>query len=167
MASKRDKSKRLSAGKPEQLRLDDFIVFLDENLHRCKPIIDALAESAVVYERHESHFPPGENDDVWLAFVSERGWVVLTKDKHNRYNDLERSAVRRFRTREFYFAGGNLSATEMAAILRVALPEMRRLTRELNPPVIGSISRSGTITVVFDEYGSTHDRRQKKRKPTS
>ena len=149
------------------MRLDDFIIFLDENLHRCKPIVDALAESGVTCERHESHFSVGESDDVWLEFVSERGWAVLTKDKRNRYNDLERAAVHRFRTREFYFAGGNLSAAEMAETLRIALPEMRRLVREIRPPFIGSIARSGSITVVFDEHGSTHGRRQKRRGTSS
>jgi hypothetical protein len=160
MASKRDKSKRLSAGKPEQLRLDDFIIFLDENLHRCKPIMEALAETAVAFERHETHFRAGEDDDVWLQSVSERGWIVLTKDKHNRYNDLERSAVRRFKAREFYFGGGNLNANDMAAALIMALPEIRRIVRRYDPPLVGSITRSGSITIVFDEHGSTHLRRK-------
>lgn len=96
----------------------------------------------------------------WLQSVSENGWVVLTKDKHNRYNDLERSVVRRFKAREFYFGGGSLNANDMAAALIVALPEMRRLVRRYNPPVVGSITRSGSITIVFDEEGSTHLRRK-------
>jgi PIN like domain len=159
----RNKSKRLSAGKPEQLRLEDFIVFLDENLHRRQPLLDVLAECQVSFRRHEAEgFAPGEEDDVWLPYVSERGWVVLTKDKKNRYNDLERSAVLRFKTREFYFGAGSLNKFDMACALRVALPEMKRIVRRYVPPVICSIARSGAITVVFDEKGSTHERRQMK-----
>jgi hypothetical protein len=143
------------------LRLDDFIIYLDENLHRCQPIIDALADCQISCRRHEAEgFAPGEDDDVWLKYVSERGWIVLTKDKKNRYNDLERSAVRRFKTREFYFGGGSLNKFDMADALRLALPEMRRIIRRYISPVIGSITRSGSITVVFDEEGSTHERRQ-------
>jgi hypothetical protein len=147
------------------LQLEDFIIFLDENLHRCQPILDVLTEFQVSTRRHEAEgFATGESDEVWLPYVSERGWVVLTKDKKNRYNDLERSAVVRFKTREFYFAGGNLNKFDMAAALRAALPEMRRIMRRLSPPVIGSITRSGSITVVFDAKGATHERRRARRR---
>jgi hypothetical protein len=125
--------------------------------------MDVLAGCQTSYRRHEGEgFAPGENDEVWLPYVSERGWVVLTKDKKNRYNDLERSAVLRFKTREFYFGGGSLNKFDMANALQTALPEMRRITRKHTPPVIGSITRSGSITIVFDEKGSTHERRQAK-----
>src|SRR5208337_3913116 len=66
MASSRDKSKRLSAGKPEQLRLDDFVLYLDENLDNCKPILQVLVDHAVRFERHADRFQRGEHDEVWL-----------------------------------------------------------------------------------------------------
>jgi hypothetical protein len=34
MASKKSRLKRQYAGKPEQLQLDDFILYLDENLDK-------------------------------------------------------------------------------------------------------------------------------------
>lgn len=143
------------------MQLEDFIIYLDENLHRCQPIIDVLAECQISYRRHEAEgFAPGEDDEVWLPYVSERGWIVLTKDKKNRYNDLERSAVRRYKTREFYFGAGSLNKYDMATALRAALRDMRRFVRSLNPPFIGSITRSGAITIVYDEHGSTHERRR-------
>ena len=155
--------KRLSDGKPEQLQLDDFIVYLDENLENCKPIMDTLSASSIRFERHTTHFARGEDDNVWLPFVAERSWVVVTKDKRNRYNDLEREAIRRSRVREFYFGGGNFTGAEMAKALVIAIPAIRKLCRMFNPPLVGSIARSGIITVVYDENGSTHERRQKSR----
>src|SRR5947209_18719272 len=121
MASMRDKWKRLSVGKPEQLRLDDFIIFLDENLDNCKPIMDALADGGITLKRHAEIFERGEDDDVWWTFVGERSWIVLTKDKRNRYNEWEKAAVRINRVREFYFACGNFNAAEMAVVLALAL----------------------------------------------
>jgi hypothetical protein len=100
---------------------------------------------------------------VWLQFVAERSWVVLTKDKRNRYNEIERHALRRYRVREFYFGSGNFTGAEMGQALRIALAQMRSLVREYNPPMVGSISRSGQITIVLDEHGSTHERRRKPR----
>src|SRR5258708_26812801 len=56
-----------------------------------------------------NHFPRGTADEEWLPFVAERLWVVLTKDKRNRYNEFERESVRRFKVREFYFGRGDRS----------------------------------------------------------
>ena len=75
-------------------------------------------------------------------------------------HEIERDAVRRHRVREFYFGSGNFTGAEMARALAQALPEMRRISRTYAPPVVGSITRSGTVTVVYDEHGSTHDRRK-------
>jgi hypothetical protein len=119
-----------------------------------------LVAGQVQHRRHRDHFPRGTNDEVWLKFVAERSWVVLTKDKRNRYNEIERSALRRHRVREFYFGSGNVTGLEMAQALVKAIPQMRALTRERNPPLVGSISRSGHVTLVYDEHGSTHERRR-------
>ncbi len=153
--------KRQSAGKPEQLQLDDFILYLDENLDNCKPILEALLTSQVQHHRHRDHFPRGTPDEVWLQFVAEQSWVVLTKDKRNRYNEIERAAMRRYRVREFYFGSGNFTGAEMAQALTMAIPQMRALVREYSPPMVGSIARSGHITIVYDDQGSTHERRKR------
>jgi PIN like domain len=142
------------------LQLDDFILYLDENLDNCKPIMDALTGSAVKFERHSRYFERGTLDDVWLPFVAERSWVVLTKDKKNRYNELEREVIRRHKVREFYFGRGDFNGSEMAQALMAAVPEMRKICRSYNPPLVGSITRTGIITVVYDEKGSTHERRK-------
>ncbi len=141
------------------MRLDDFVLYLDENLDNCKPIMDSLAEQNVRYERHQTHFPRGTADDVWLKLVGESGWIVLTKDKRNRYNQWEKLAVQRFAVREFYFSSGNFTGTEMAEALRRALPELRQIHRSLEAPFVASISRSGKIILLFDKHGSTHERR--------
>jgi PIN domain-containing protein len=146
------------------LRLDDFVLYLDENLDNCKPIMDALIANSVRFERHRDHFDPGTLDEDWLSFVGRSGWIVLTKDKHNRYNQWEKTAIRRHQVREFYFASGNINAAEMAQALIAALPELRNLTRALEPPFVISITKSGNVTVVFDREGATHLRRHAKRR---
>ena len=144
------------------MRLEDFVLYLDENLDRCKPILDTLGEYGVRFERHQDWFDRGVNDEVWLPFVGERAWIVLTKDKRNRYNDWEKQAVRRYKIREFYFSSGNISGFEMAAALRIAISEIVTICRSLNPPFIGSITKTGTVTIVEDQHGSTHERRKRK-----
>jgi len=146
------------------LQLEDFILYLDENLDNCQPILEALATSKIQFHRHRDHFPRGTPDEVWLQFVAERSWAVLTKDKRNRYNEIEREALRRHGGREFYFGSGNFTGAEMAQALTAAFTRMRSLVRTYNPPMVASISRSGQVTVVFDEHGSTHERRKKARR---
>lgn len=126
--------------------------------------MDALTDANVKFERHRDHFPRGTPDEEWLPFVAERAWVVLTKDKRNRYNEFERRSIRRFKVREFYFGRGDFSGTEMAMALGVALSEMRGICRSYNAPVVGSMTRTGAITVVYDDKGSTHDRRKVEKK---
>lgn len=143
------------------MQLEDLILYLDENVENCKPIMDALTASQIAFERHTSHFARGVEDEVWLPYVAQRSWVVITKDKRNRYNDLEREAIRRTKVREFYFARGNFSGREMAEALVLAVPEIRTLCRTFNAPLVGSITRAGIVTIVYDEKGSTHERRSR------
>ncbi len=142
------------------MQLDDFILYLDENLDNCRPILEALVANDVQYRRHQDFFARGTPDETWLPFVAERGWIVLTKDKRNRYNEIERDALRRHRVREFYFGSGNFNGTEMAQALLGGISQMKELSRTYSPPLVGSITRSGHVTVVYDELGSTHERRK-------
>jgi hypothetical protein len=81
--------------------------------------------------------------------VGEHGWVLLTKDKKIRFNELERSAIQRYRVREFYFASGNYSGAEMAEMLVAALRDIARFCRRYNAPFIASISKSGHVSLRF------------------
>lgn len=102
-------------------------------------------QQSVQHERHGQHFSPGTPDTAWLPFVGEKGWILITKDKRIRFNDLEKEAVVTYRVREFCFASGNYSGAEMAMMLVVALPEMIRLCGKQAPPFIASITKAGKV----------------------
>jgi PIN domain-containing protein len=101
----------------------------------------------VKHERHGSYFAPGTEDIAWLPFVGQNGWLLITKDKRIRYNELEKAAVLRHRVRQFYFSSGNSSGREMAAMLAAALPQMVKIYRKHAPPFIASISKSGSVSL--------------------
>lgn len=94
------------------MQLDDFILYLDENLDNCQPILDILLNSGVQHKRHRDFFPRGTRDEEWLSYVAERAWVVLTKDKRNRYNEIERDALRRHQIRSFISAPETLRVSK-------------------------------------------------------
>jgi hypothetical protein len=109
--------------------------------------LEALVHNEIHHERHGEHFPAGTEDSIWLPFVGQKGWILLTKDKRIRFNDLEKQAVIANRVREFYFTSGNFNGEAMAALLAVALPEMFRLCRMHRPPFIASITKAGNVHV--------------------
>jgi len=97
------------------------------------------------FERHLSHFSRGTLDEVWLPFVGRNRWVLLTTDKRMRYNLLEKRALEESNVREFVFASGNLSGTEMAAALEIALRKMQKMCRRFLPPFVAAITRIGDV----------------------
>lgn len=102
-------------------------------------------QNGVKHERHGQHFSPGTEDTKWLPFVGRNGWILITKDKRIRFNELEKNAVIAYRVREFYFTSGNHSGAEMAAMLVTALPDMIRFFKKYQPPFIASITKSGHV----------------------
>ena len=101
------------------------------------------------HERHSQHFSAGAEDTIWLPFVGEKGWLLVTKDKKIRYNELEKTAVLQHRVREFYFSSGNYSGAEMAEILIADLPGMAKTCRKHDPPFIARIAKSGSVHLRF------------------
>jgi hypothetical protein len=104
-------------------------------------------QNGIRHERHGKHFPAGTEDSRWLPFVGQKGWILLTKDKRIRFNDLEKQAVLDNRVREFYFTSGNFSGAEMAAVLVAALPEMIRVCKKHRPPFIASLTKTGNVHI--------------------
>jgi len=125
-------------------RLHDKCVFyLDENLCNCKPIEEVFQNANIKYERHLAYFRRGAPDSEWLSFVGQRGWIVITKDKGQRYNPLEKSELQTYLIKQFSFHSGNLSGPEMAEILHDNLRKIFNLIEKYPPPFIASLTKSG------------------------
>jgi PIN like domain len=56
-------------------------------------VAQALVESGATVEVCDDHFPQNCPDVVWLPEVSQRGWIVLTKDDNIGRNPLEQVAI--------------------------------------------------------------------------
>jgi hypothetical protein len=139
---------------------DEFILFLDENIHNCQPILRALQAANIPYRRFGDYFSPGTPDETWLPHVGQQGWLLITVDKKIRYNELERRAIVRNRVREFVFTSGNLSGSTMAGLLVKAFPGIGKLCKENDPPFIASITKIGAVHLRFDRHGPIHGRKR-------
>jgi PIN like domain len=150
-------------GSPDQSQPDQFILFLDETIHNCKPVHAALTAASIPYERQGAHYPPGLPDDHWLPEIGTKRCAMLTCDQKIRYNELERQKIVRYKIREFVFAHGNMSGAMMGAALTKAAERMKLLVASHPPPFIGYISQSGNVAIRYDKDGSVHDRRRKEK----
>src|SRR3984893_9933531 len=153
MASRQDRSKKPSGGSSSgrQVTLpEDFVLYLDENLHNCQPMLDALAQHGVRHERHGNHiFSLGPKTRLGCPPSANADGCFSRRTKESGSMNGKKSAILRYRVREFYFASGNYGGTEMAAMLVTALPEMARFCRRHDPPYIASISKSRKVSRRF------------------
>lgn len=127
------------------MQLDSFTVYLDENHCNNRRVLAVLKGAGVVVERHLDHFPRGTPDEHWLPFVEKNGWALVTTDKRIRYHSNERQAVIQHAVRMFYFSKNDMSGEQMATTLQKALPTMRRLMEQQEPPFFAAITRKGEV----------------------
>lgn len=128
---------------PERL-----VFFVDRSLGR-KVIPDALRAAGAKTRVHDEFFPQDAKDEVWLAEVGRQGWVVLTKDKHIRYRQVEIQALLAGKVRAFILtARGDLSGAEVGQIFIKAMPAMKKLCDTATPPFIARVSRDSSVTLV-------------------
>lgn len=107
-----------------------------------------LAAEGVDVKLARSEFAAGTPDAVWLPVVGQRGWVVLTKDRHIRRRELEIQALVRARVRVFVLTAANLTGPEQAAVFVRALPKMLRICQSSHGPLIGAVGGKGGVRLL-------------------
>jgi hypothetical protein len=86
-----------------------LVFFVDRSLGR-KIIPGALRQAGEEVRVHDDYFQQDAKDEVWLADVGKRGWIVLTKDKNIRYRPVELQALLLAKVRAFVLtARGDLT----------------------------------------------------------
>lgn len=129
---------------------EPFVYFVDRSLGGTL-VVAALRKAGEQAHAHDDHFAQDTPDDVWLPVVAKRGWVVLTKDKNIRRNELERIAIVQSHASVFMLGRGDLTAETMARIFIEALPSMRRALRRFGPALVVSVTALGHARVLMAE----------------
>jgi predicted nuclease of predicted toxin-antitoxin system len=148
MAANGPKSKRQSVASFRLKPPEPFIVFLDRSLGKNR-IASALRQAGVEVHVHDDHFSPDARDVEWLQEVGRRGWVVFTKDHKIRYRSSELATLIRANVRTFVLTGGNLQGEEMSGAFVKALPTIRRFVSKNPPPFVATVTRGGSVSMVF------------------
>lgn len=123
--------------------------FLDRCLGK-NIIASALRKVGILVEIHDDHFSQDAKDEEWILPVGGDGWIIITKDKHIRYRNSEKLAVKKANARMFAISGGNLKGIEMANILVKALPKIDKFILKHKPPFIARITKSCNVYMLVD-----------------
>jgi predicted nuclease of predicted toxin-antitoxin system len=123
---------------------------------RClgKAVPRALQAAGAQIEIHDDHFAQDAADEDWIANVSTRGWVILTKDKNIRRTAGEKEAVLLSKARVFTLSSGNMRSTEMVELFVKNLAAMEALVASHPPPFIAVVGKGG-IQIVLPRPGDS------------
>lgn len=90
---------------------------------------------------------------MWLRVVGERGWVVLTQDRHIRYRAEETRALLEARTAVLLLVG-QLPQVEWAETLLHSYSRVRRFLARQEPPFIAKLHRPDVTRKSTDRGGA-------------
>lgn len=127
---------------------EPYVYFVDRSLGRAV-VVEALRAAGEVAHAHDDFFAQNTPDAEWLVDVARRGWVILTKDKDIRRNEIERVAIVRARAACFMLGRGDLSAPRMGRTFVAALPRMRRALRRFGLPLAASVNLAGELRMLL------------------
>jgi hypothetical protein len=127
---------------------EPFGFFVDRSLGRTvvPNALRAVGEHVVA---HDDCFAQNTPDADWLVEVGKRGLVVLAKDKALRRTELELRAILNANVACFSLGRGDLDGASMASAFIAALPNIKRVLRRDDTPIVASVSKSGALRVLL------------------
>ena len=134
--------------------LEPYVLFVDRSLGG-RVVADALRVAGEDVRAHDDLFAQDTDDEVWLADVGKRGWVVLTKDVLIRRDSLQRRALLAANVAAFVLARGDVTGSVMAGAFVAALPRMKKALRRFDVPFIASVTIKGEVALMFEAIGPT------------
>jgi hypothetical protein len=137
------KSTKRSAAKtpPRQHRAPTF--YVDECLGRGIALrLQAEGHNAKAFDEFA-----GKPDVEFLPIIGKRQWVLITKDKNVRRNQLEVEAILNSDVRAFVVTAANLNHEQIAQLVLKAMPKITRISRQLGPFVY-NVTASGIVSQI-------------------
>lgn len=131
---------------------EPYTFFIDQSLGG-KLIRAALADIGVKALILPEVFPQNVEDVEWLERAGTEKWVVLTKDKNIKRNELEREAVLNAEVVFIHVATGKMKGEQVALTVVAAMPRIKRMLAVHEPPVLARVSNGGVLWVTHDSAG--------------
>lgn len=119
-------------------------LFIDRAISQ-RLVPDVLRAAGATVEIHLDHFVPDVPDVEWLPVVSQRGWIVLTKDSRIGRNPLELLAIAQANAKVFILVSGNLTRQQMADVFVKSLDRIQRFAHGNPAPFIAKVYKNGEV----------------------
>ncbi|KAA1260860.1 hypothetical protein LF1_34020 [Rubripirellula obstinata] len=120
----------------------------------------ALEDVGAIVQLHTDHFEQDAEDQHWLPIVGQRGWIVLTKDRHILVNQIEVVALLRSGTASFILKSADMTGKDMGQAFAKAHTDMVRMIQRKPMPFIATITKAGTVKYVHGYDGLQRKLRQ-------
>jgi hypothetical protein len=132
---------------PRSQRLPEpWVFFVDRSLGG-RVVAETLRALGEHVEVHDDHFSKDATDEVWLAEIGAKGWVILSKDDRIRRNPVERQALLASGVAAFFLGRSDLRGDQMASAFSAALTAIKKALRRFAVPFIAGVSRAGDVHV--------------------
>jgi predicted nuclease of predicted toxin-antitoxin system len=119
--------------------------FIDRALG--KSVGKALDNLGVKIEYHHQHFAPDSPDTQWLPMVSQKGWIILTKDSNIGRNILEIKAMAFSNAKVFTLVSANLNTAKMIDIFEKAIEKVENIATSNPAPFIAKIYKDARVQI--------------------
>ncbi len=125
-------------------RHDQPVTFFIDACLGSKIVPEAMRSAGAKVEILLDHFPGDCSDVEWITDVSQRGWVVITKDLKMSDNPLELAAIVSANARVF-IVPGELTGKEGGEALGKAVEGMRKFAQAKESPFIARVDPAGRV----------------------
>lgn len=100
--------------------------------------------------RKEQLFKPDTDDDEWLRYVGEKGWIAFSHDEkfHLPGYENEMAAIKQFGVGCFYLWGANAKCHDKALCFLRAYDQIVHAVNTTPKPFIYKIDKSGKLSKV-------------------
>lgn len=116
------------------LGIDDVVFVVDENLLRLGAGLVAVRKDTARFSRPpvDDPLPQGILDTEWIPLVGDRGWVVITNDRHLRTRPVEAELAIAHKLKVVHLHGkvGGQSAWDQLTRLVVRWPSIEQQQEE-------------------------------------
>jgi uncharacterized LabA/DUF88 family protein len=97
------------------------------------------------HDEKKHGFDQDEDDDAWLAVVSQKDWVVVSHDKRFHQDSAAIEAVRQHGGRVFYLDGGGSVKWDKLRRFVACYRRIRKIVEQQKPPYIYLIGYNDRI----------------------
>lgn len=108
-----------------------------------------LRDAGELVEVHDDHFDQDTADEIWLREAGRRGWIVLTKDRHIRSNQIEVAALLEADVPCFSLLSAELTGAEMGSAFLAAMPSIKRFVAKFSSSFLATVSASGNVSLLL------------------